>query len=120
MGDDFMERYYRQIRRSIDKNFEKYLKTPDLFSGVAPDLSSGVVGIRVPGAELCQGQFLVHFPRKSAAGIFSLWSGANRMVDLSGEAAAQASQSGAVSAEVTSVSGPLVTLKFHSPYRRKR
>lgn len=117
MGEDFIEKRNRQIRRRIDKNFEKYLKSPDLFSGVLPNVSSKIVGIRLPGAELSPGQTLVHIPEPSTTG-FVLCSGVTRAVRLSGEAAAHAAQSGAISAEVTSVEGAFVEIRFHVPYSK--
>jgi hypothetical protein len=118
MGEDFIEKRNRQIRRSIDRNFEKYLKSPDLFSNVPPGLSSEVVGVRLPGVELSPGQTLVHLPQPSASNAFVLCSGATRAVELSGEAAAHAAQSGAISAEITSIKEGFVALKFHAPYSR--
>jgi hypothetical protein len=118
MGEDFIERRNRQIRRRIDRNFEKYLKSPDLFSRVLPNLSSKIVGIRLPGADLSPGQTLVHIPGPSSTQGFVLCKGVTRAVQLSGEAAAHAAQSGAVSAEVTSVEGAFVEIRFHVPYSK--
>jgi hypothetical protein len=121
MGDDFMERYYRQISRGISKNFERQFNSRDLFSGIAPALVSEVVGFVVPGMNLSPGQLLVRLPQRPGAEGFVLCSGARRAVELFGESAAHAAQSRVVSAEVVSVSPEegCVALRFHSRYPSK-
>jgi hypothetical protein len=120
MGEDFIERRHRQIRRCIDREFERFLNSPDLFSGVPPELSSDVLGFLVPGQSVSPGQILVHFPQGKGAETFALSHGRSRVVELYDEAATNAIQSGAVSAEVVAVfpEDGLVALKFHSRYEK--
>jgi|SRR4051812_10216717 hypothetical protein len=120
MGEDFIERRHRQIRRCIDREFERFLKSPDLFSGVPPQLSSDVLGFLVPGQSVSPGQKLVHFPQGKDVESFVLSYGKSRVVELYDEAATNALQNGAVSAEVVTVfpEDGLVALKFHARYEK--
>jgi hypothetical protein len=121
MGEDFIERRHRQIRRCIDRELERFFKSPNLFSDVPPQLSSGVYGFLVPGQTVAPGQKLVHFPQAKDAESFALSYGRSRVVELFDEAAASARQCGAVSAEVVRIfpEEGMVALKFHSRYEKR-
>lgn len=120
MGEEFLERQHRQIRRCIDRDFQRFLAGPDLFSGVPPSISSDVIGLLMPGQSVKPGQRLVHFPQVGEQDSFTLSYGKSRVVELFGEASASARQSKALSAEVTEVfqEEGIVALKFHPRYEK--